>query len=114
MPKEAILCGELAKWPDKDQMASILLAAGLRISVGRYSIRLDDFSHFGFQEYGGDLGDPQIEADAESAEELASDAKRVSDVLADAGLVHRFEIYDDNHNEMLHYFHHGWPLDNNA
>lgn len=51
-------------------MAEILREAGLRIYVGRYSIRVEDCSHFVFQEYGGDLGDPVIDAAAESAEDL--------------------------------------------
>ena len=97
-----------------DRMASLLRSAGLNITVGRYSIRLDDFSHFAFQEYDGDLGAPQIQADADGAETLAADAKRVSDVLAAAGLVHRFEIYPHGTEEMTHYFHHGWPLTNVA
>jgi hypothetical protein len=105
----AILAGELAEWPDMDRMASILQSAGVSIGVGRYSIRLNEFSNFSFQEYGGDLGDPQIEADADDVETLAVEAGRVSRILADAGLVHRFEIYQDGVDEMTHYFHYGWP-----
>jgi len=114
MSTSAYLAGELAVWPDMSRMASLLRSAGLCVSVGRYSIRLDDFSHFAFQEYGGDLGDPQIEADADDAETLAAEAKRVSDVLTKAELVHRFEIYVHGAEEMTHYFHHGWPLTNFA
>ena len=44
----AYLAAELREWPSKDRMASILRSAGLRVSVGTYSIRLDDFSHFVF------------------------------------------------------------------
>lgn len=109
MTSDAYLAGELAVWPDKGRMASLLRSAGLRVSVGRHSIRIADFSHFVFQEYGGDLGEPRIEADADSAEILASEAQRISDVLSGAGLVHRFEIYQDGIDEIKHYFHFGWP-----
>jgi hypothetical protein len=109
MSSDAFLSGELENWPDGRRMASILRSAGLRIFVGRYSIRLEDFSHFTFQEYGGDLGDPQIEADAANAETLAAEASRVSEIFAKAGLVHRFEIYESEAEEMTHYFHYGWP-----
>jgi hypothetical protein len=105
----AHLCGELAQWPDKESMASLLQSAGIRMTVGQYSIRLIDFSHFIFQTYGGDLGDPQIEASADDVETLAAEAKRISDIFAKAGLAHRFEIYQDGKDEMAHYFHHGWP-----
>lgn len=109
MTTDAYLAGELAKWPTMSQMASLLQSAGLRVYVGRYSIRIDDFSHFTFQEYGGDLGYPQIEADADDVETLAAEAKRVSDIFTNAGLVHRFEIYQEGIEEMTHYFHHSWP-----
>jgi hypothetical protein len=105
MTTDAYLAGELPAWPNKDHMASLLQSAGLRVSVGRYSIRLDDFSHFAFHEYGGDLGAPRIEADADDAETLAAEAKRVSDVFGSAGLVHRFEIYQHGIDEMIYYFH---------
>jgi hypothetical protein len=106
----AYLAGELADWPDMARMVALLQSAGLRVGVGQYSIRLHDFSHFVFQQYGGDLGAPKIEADADDAETLAAEAKRVSDILGMAGLVHRFEIYQGDTDEMTHYFHHGWPL----
>jgi hypothetical protein len=114
MSKSYFLCGELTAWPDKDRMASILLSAGLKVGVHRYKIALDDFSHFAFTEYGGDLGEPQIEADADNAEELAANARRVSGALSNAGLVHRFEIYEYDHRDLLYYFHHGWPLKNRS
>jgi hypothetical protein len=108
----AYLCGELAKWPDKARLASILQSDGLRVRVEKYSIRIEDFSHFSFEEYGGDLGVPQIVADAEDAKKLASEARRISDLFARAGLTHRFEIYEDDNDAMIHYFHHDWPLSN--
>lgn len=106
----AWIAGELAQWPTKHRMAKILRAAGLRVTVGQYSIRIEDFPHFKFQEYGGDLGDPQIQADAESVEEMTVRGKLISDALARAGIKHRFEIYDDRGGkEMVGYLHHDWP-----
>jgi hypothetical protein len=114
----AILAGELARWPSKAQMASILSAAGLTVNVGRYSIRVRDCSDFAFQEYGGDLGEPTIEASASSPEALTREAKLVSDALARANLKHRFEIYDWDESrdryELSGYLHHGWPSDDEA
>lgn len=92
----AYLTAELREWPSMDQMVSILGAGGLQISVSRYSIRLNGFSHFVFAEYGGDISEPSIAADASSPEELAADAQRVSSVLSRAGVIHRFEIYSES------------------
>ena len=66
------------------------------------------FSHFVFQQYGGDLGDPCVEA-AGDAETLATEAHRVSEIFANAGLVHRFELYENERAEPTHYFHFDWP-----
>ena len=90
-------------------MAKVLRDAGLCVEVGRYSIRIQDCPHFVFQEYGQDLGDPTIDADAETVEELTKDAQRVSSALADARIKHRFEIYN-HRGEMACYLHHEWPL----
>jgi hypothetical protein len=103
------LFGTLNNWPTKDQMASILNNAGLRVRVGQYSVRLDDCSHFVFQEYGGDLGDPSIDADADTVEEMMNDGALVSGALARAGIKHRFEVYDDG-DRIAGYFHHAWPM----
>lgn len=103
------IAGELSTWPDKHGMAAILRDAGLRVYVGRYSVRVEDCSHFVFQELGGDLGEPSIDADAASLDEMMRDGKLVSDALARAGIRHRFELYDAA-NEMVGYLHHGWPL----
>jgi hypothetical protein len=102
--------GQLAKWPSKAQMARVLRAAGLRAQVGQYSIRVADCSRFIFQEYGGDLGEPQIEAEADSLEEMLHDAKLVSNALTVAGLRHRFELYNDA-DELVAYVHYDWPQD---
>jgi len=106
----ALLAGELAAWPTMGGMAALLRSAGLAVTVGRYSIRVEGHSQFIFQEYGGDLGDPVIDADAESVPELLATARLVSEALARAGVVHRFELYDDDADELAGYLHHGWPL----
>jgi len=102
------LVGELNPWRSKERLAALLRDAGFNVVVGRYSIRLQDCCHFAFQEYGGDLGDPQLEADAQSADELRDVATRVSAAFARAGIRHRFEMYDEEDN-LRDYFHHGWP-----
>lgn len=102
------IAGELATWPTKDAMAAILRNAGLSVCVGRYSIRVEDCSHFAFQEYGGNLGDPSIDADADSLDEMLRNGKLVSEALARAGIKHRFEMYDAS-DEMVGYLHHEWP-----
>ena len=103
------IAGELSTWPDKDRMAAILRDAGLRVCVGWYSVRVDDCSHFVFQEYGGDIGEPSIDADAASLDDMMRDGMLVSDALARAGIRHRFELYDGA-NELVGYLHHDWPL----
>lgn len=89
-------------------MAAILRSAGVAVTVGRYSIRVDDCNHFVFQEYGGDLGDPCLDADADALDEMLRDAGLVSAALAAAEIQHRFEVYD-NSDEMVGYIHHKWP-----
>lgn len=91
-----------------DRLAEILREAGLTVIVGQYSLRLRECSHFSFQEYGGDLGAPRIEADAESTSDMLRDAERVSHALSQAETVHRFEVYDEQET-LAGYFHHGWP-----
>lgn len=105
----AHIAGQLAVWPTKNQMATILRNAGLRVQVGRYSIRVEDCSHFVFQEYGGDLGEPSIDADADTVVEMIRDGQQVSDALTSARLKHRFEIYDDC-DALVGYLHYEWPL----
>jgi len=105
----AHIAGELTWWPTKERMAAILRDAGLRVQVGRYSVHVQDCSHFVFQEYGGDLGGPTVDADAETVEELMREGRLVSDALARAGVRHRFEIYDDR-DALCGYLHHGWPV----
>ena len=94
-------------------MAAILRGAGLRVYVGRCSVRVEDCSYYVFQEYGGDLGDPSIDADTDTVEELTREGRLVSEALARAGVRHRFGIYDDQ-GKLSGYLHHEWPLQENA
>lgn len=100
--------GDVYPWPSRLRMAVILRDAGLRIYLGSYSIRVEDCSHFTFQEYGGDWGDPNIDADAESLDQAMRDANLVSDALARADVRHCFELYDAS-NQVVGYVHHNWP-----
>jgi hypothetical protein len=107
----AYVAGELGHpIPSMQRMASILREAGLQIHVGRYSIRVEDCSHFIFQDYGGDLGDPVIDADADTIDELIRDATLVSGALSKAAIKHRFEVYRHASDEMVAYFHYDWPI----
>lgn len=105
--------GQLDSWPTKERMARMHRAVGLRVQVGPYSVRVEDCSLFVFQGYGGDLGDPTVDADADDVDDLMREGRLVSDALARAGLRHRFEVYDDN-NELSGYLHHEWPRQDNA
>ena len=102
------LYGKLDGWPSKEEMAHLLESAGFLVVVGRYSIRLKDCEHFVFQKYGGDLGDPQFDADASSLEQMLNDAGRVSAVFVSADICHRFELYNDL-DKLVGYLHHRWP-----
>ena len=93
-----------------DRMVAILRDAGLKTNVGRYSIRIRESASIVFREYGGDLGDPCLDGDADTLEDMMRDAKRVSDALARAGIRHRFSVYDAADN-LVGYLHHEWPLE---
>lgn len=102
------LSGQISNWPSKSEMASILSSNGLTVNVGQYSIRIVDCEHFVFQEYGGDLDEPVIDADASSFDLMIRDGEQVSKALAFANIRHRFEIYDSS-DIMVAYFHYAWP-----
>jgi hypothetical protein len=106
----ARIVGELAVWPTKQRMAAILRDAGLRLYVGPYSIRVEDCSCFVFQQYGGDLAEPIIDAYSDTVAGMMQGGRLVSEALARAGVKHRFEFYDDDRDEMAGYLHHEWPL----
>lgn len=108
LESEVQLFGQLEKWPSMKEMTRLMQAAGFDVSIGRYSIRLKDCEHFVFQEYGGDLGPPQIDADAGTLHRMLEDGGRVSAVLSAVDIRHRFEIYNDT-DELVGYLHHRWP-----
>ena len=102
------LFGQIDSWPSKGEMARLLKASGLSVVVGRYSIRVADCEHFTFQEYGGDLGEPVLDADASTLEQMLTDGSRVSAALARADIRHRFGLYNES-DELVGYIHHRWP-----
>jgi hypothetical protein len=103
---QAHLSGELRPWPPKGRLAAILRDAGFQVTATKFAIRLDDLSHFSFQDYGGYLAEPRLEAEAADAETLLKEATRVSEALAKAGIVHQFEIHQET-GEMKHSLHLG-------
>ena len=91
------------------QLVAILNGSGLHTIVGKHSIRIEECSDFVFEGFGGD-SKPCIDASAESICELHRQVRHVSEALSMAKLSHRFELYDYQ-DELIHYFHHEWPLD---
>jgi hypothetical protein len=108
MDTDIRLYGQIDHWPTMATMARLVEAAGFSVSVGRYSLRLQDCEHFVFQEYGGDLGDPQVVADASILDRMLDDRGRVSAALASADIRHRFELYNER-DDIVGYLHHRWP-----
>ena len=103
----ATLAGQCSPWPSKQLLVRYLREAGLDVIEGQYSIRVADCEHFVFQHYGNEVFEPLIEADAETAEALLRDAKRVSMALAVANVRHRFELYDGGDN-LIANLQHDW------
>ena len=110
MDTSAVLAGQCSPWPTKEALVRHLENGGLRVSQGRYSVRVEDCGHFVFQHLGGDIASPAIDADADGAEALQRDAKLVSVALAAAGVKHRFEVYDCN-DALVAYLHFNWPAE---
>jgi hypothetical protein len=104
----AWLAGEFDPWPAREAMAQMLAAAGLRLDVGAYWVRLIDFERFAFEHYDEDLGDPVVTASASRVEDLVAAATRVSAVLAEHDIAHRFEVHRDDDGEPVAYLHHRW------
>jgi hypothetical protein len=105
MSTQAHLTGELVPWPPKGRLAAILRDAGFQVAATKFAIRLDDLSHFIFQDYGGYEAEPRLDAEAENAEVLLREATRVSEALTKAGIVHRFDVFEDD--QLKHSLHHG-------
>jgi hypothetical protein len=106
---EITLYGQLDPWPSKHAMAALLRSASFDVYVGRYSIRLHDCEDFTLQEYGGDICDPQFDVGASSLDVMLRDAGRFSAALSAADIRHRLELYADDSDDMVGYFHHCWP-----
>ena len=103
-------CCGIDLWPSKRQMIKILEENNYNIDVGKYAIRIESNSEMAFQAYGGDLGDPQFEAENESRELLEEDIKTLSAVLKKYDIKHCFEIYEQNESEnLVTYIHHQYP-----
>jgi hypothetical protein len=102
------IAAEFRQWPTKERMAQILREAGLRITTGRYSVSVEGDARILFEEYGGDLGDPTVDAHADSAAQLLNAIGKISDALSRAKVVHAFTVYDE-HDSVIGYFHYEWP-----
>jgi hypothetical protein len=102
--------GELENWPSNSTLAEIFRSEGYLVTEGKYSVSLDDFSHFVFRELGSELGSGTITAESDSTEDLIAFSHRVSRTLANAGIKHRFEIYSEA-DDLIAYIDHDWPKD---
>jgi hypothetical protein len=104
MPKYvAFIAAECRPWPSKEHMRRILGDAGLKVDMRRYSIRVEDGAHISFEHYGGDFGDPTVEAHGGSEAEVLRGLQRICDALTSASVVHSFTVYDENENPRAHY-----------
>lgn len=63
-------------------------------------------SHLVSRLFGRDLGEPQIDADAESVTEILTNATLVFEALSRIGIRHRFEICED---KLAAYLDWDWP-----
>ena len=93
---DATLAAEIRSWPSKSAMEKILRNAGLSVRSGKFSIRIDACSHFVFQQYGGDVGQPVVDANAETVERMIGDTELVSAALSEGRVEHRFEVYNSD------------------
>lgn len=59
----SVLSGEIEDWPNLEEMCQILEAVNLSLNVRIYAIRIKDFDHFVFREFGDDISGPCITAD---------------------------------------------------
>ena len=108
MENIAILGGEIEVWPSKKDMAKILSDGGLSILIGKYSIRIKGCEEFTLREYDGGLGSPVITAYDPSINRLNVYVGKVSLLLEEQGIRHRFEIYDKD-DALRGYYHYDWP-----
>jgi hypothetical protein len=50
-----------------------------------------------------------LHADAGAASQVCSIASRLSQVLSEAGIRHRLEVYLEGENQLVNYLDHRWP-----
>ncbi len=103
----SILC-ECEPWPSKDDMASLLVDAGISAHARRFSVVVDHCCGIAFKCYGGDLGAPEVQCLPSALSELVSAVQKISGALRSSGLRHYFEIQDLD-ERPIHYVHHRWP-----
>ncbi|WP_394539826.1 hypothetical protein PRJ39_04275 [Lysobacter enzymogenes] len=97
-------------WPSKQRMLEILRAHGLEVEERHYAVQAwIDGRAFAFEVYGGDLGDPEAEADDHDLARLTDHARRISAALAAAGVRHRLEILEKSDDTLMACVHHGMP-----
>lgn len=89
-----------------DALAARLAGDGMRVTLGRYAVRL---SGARFRCKLAPTEDGFLLADGVDGADPTADARALSRWLALKGLRHRLEVHDDD-GALLHYFHHAWPL----
>lgn len=97
-------------WPSRQEMGRILQAYGLEVVVGDWSVKVTiDGRHFDFKVYGGDIGDPEVDADDYDLQRLLADAARVSQALVAADVSHRFEAREKGDGDLVGCVHYRMP-----
>ncbi|MEH6417069.1 hypothetical protein [Pseudomonas sp. CGJS7] len=97
-------------WPSKQDMRRLLSAHGLEVTEGDYALNVwIEGRRFRFQLYGGDIGEPEVEADDHDWRRLLADAEHVSAALTAAGLSHRFEVWEKGDGNEVGSVHHRMP-----
>jgi hypothetical protein len=96
------------------RLRKVLAQGGLQAEVresvhyegGRY-LRVCEWDEFALERVGA--GEYLVHADVGPAVQICHIAFRLSLALADAGIRHRFEVYNEGGNQLVHYFGHCWP-----
>ena len=101
----AVTYGQLGFRTAPADLASSLIANGVNAGWNKFCVDVTDCSHFKFQFNGGHA---DVDADADTLEEMVADAKLVSTALTAAGIQHRFEVHN-HRDELITQFHYEWP-----
>ncbi|MGO4261589.1 hypothetical protein [Lysobacter sp. TAB13] len=97
-------------WPSKQDMLRILQADGLEVEERPYAVQAwIDGRRFRFQLYGGDIDDPELDADDHDLQRLLTHAGLVSAALTAAGVRHRFEAWEKGDGGLVGCVHHRMP-----